>query len=1675
MEPGKPPDSVMVAVRCRPFNTREKNQGEASIITIGEEGRVAIEVPEEGAPPRGFSFDHAYDETSVQPQVYRDLGRPLLEKAFEGWNGTIFAYGQTGSGKSFSMTGSKDMPGIIPHLNSEMFNRIAELQAADPEKKFLVTCSFLEIYNEVLYDLLDPTARGGTSKSRKDSTIEIKEHPVLGVYVQGLQEIAADSGEKIQALMDQGNDMRAVAATNMNATSSRSHSIFIIKMQQVQMLAGQRKEVRATINLVDLAGSERVSKTGATGDKLKEGANINKSLSALGNVINALAEQAKKGKKVFIPYRNSKLTRVLQESLGGNSVTIMLAAISPAAYNFEETLNTLQYADRAKAIQLKARKNEQMTEVGKLKAEIEALKAQMAAGGGGGTGDGALTSAQQAKMQKEIDDYNFMLKQSFEEKERLAREMEQERQNMLARQAEEREAQRRKYEEERKQMLEANTDQWVQLLLRSHRKGDANRDFVTAMEALDAKRRSATETIHEQAAFVSVLQTALAKEAKVFLLKDSQRQASNAKDPEKAKLSMSDVADDMGARVLLEQMLLKMKNLREEINKTPGLTDALRTGLDEIAITADNQVGEIQRLVDEENAVVADEKASGISPDEEAQVARRVTMEQLQLQSNDILLMGEQARKQRAKLDEKGDTPLRRGLSLKDATLVVSLQASLKEVATVVQRSVEAELEQVSKRLAEVLEGAVEVDEAQKIGMEKRVQVLKKELHVLRDILGRDELGKVLHGLSQVVQGVVARTSKRMTMRDKAKDKTLAAREQQVTQMRQEAEQMREELFRENSALKDERSSLQSQLAELKTVNVALQTQLGEYGGLLEQRDAEISQLKVDRKRSDDQTRAALSTALAEQDSLRQHLEEKINAPPAEPAPVMKLDLGINLETISPPPPAEAVKASPYQVGLATLSLGINLDGGKEQVQREVGELVGKLQILNARLAESESQLQQALQRASESAEARQKIEAEELAPMRKRVNLLEAQLKKVFDSNVLQQAAGRRPRSADAASRAHRGHAKKSAPEEVLVTVPEGATAGTQLTVTAPSGKELTVTVPEGVEAGQQLQLEVPADQVPGEEKAPAEEMVLTVPEGATAGTQLTVTAPNGKEVTVTVPEGVEVGQQLQLEVPAAEAAAEVPPEEMASAAAELLDGWGGLGLSFNLNVNTVDEEQELLQQQLTQANAAKEKLEGQLAEAKRDAAEAQHALAEQQLRAESLSMQLKSRGGDDGGEGGGAGGAEGGAAEVAEESSAAELRAQLDELRGGSDQQVMVLKEEQLRLKEEALTAEETALEAEERARELEEQMAELEAEIESLKAKNEELSAAELKAAQLEARLERAEAAGHERARDLEAELEAATAKAEEGASELEQAEEEKYTLAADLEVLQEELEDANAHQKRYYEALMAKEEQMRALREKLARMGERLQYVSELKEAQSVAIGEEVDFGVYKDVEDKDKELARLRAELDRVQLTVDEDALERSFDQLGEGRYSQEDFEEEEDAGGGGGRPGRGASANGGGDARFEEERQRMRQTQQHSDAARGQLEDKLGSAEARAAAATERLAKLEVQTRNQEREIIQLIQAKDALQSREKTMEEEINDLSNQSDSYYETIASLEEQAEGLKQERDTAVAEANGLRTELQQLTQRQAQQLQAVEHELEDERQARLKAEQTLAKALS
>lgn len=340
--------TVRVAVRCRPFNSKEKANGEASCVRIYSD-QVVLVNPANSSEEHSFAFDLVIDENATQESVWVNVGVPILNKAFNGYNGTIFAYGQTGSGKTWSMQGAEghDLAGIIPRMNNRLFERVEAEVKRRPTIQFLITVSYFEVYNEVIFDLLDSTDRKKRSAAAKGG-LEIKEHPVLGVYVKGLQELVVDSSAKLQSIIDQGMGNRTVASTQMNADSSRSHSVFIINLHQKDT-EDESKNVFAKVNLVDLAGSERVKSTGATGSILKEGANINKSLSALGNVINALVE-ASKGKGAFIPYRNSKLTRVLQESLGGNSITAMLAALSPAACNFEETLSTLKYANRAKAI-----------------------------------------------------------------------------------------------------------------------------------------------------------------------------------------------------------------------------------------------------------------------------------------------------------------------------------------------------------------------------------------------------------------------------------------------------------------------------------------------------------------------------------------------------------------------------------------------------------------------------------------------------------------------------------------------------------------------------------------------------------------------------------------------------------------------------------------------------------------------------------------------------------------------------------------------------------------------------------------------------------------------------------------------------------------------------------------------------------------------------------------------------------------------------------------------------------------------------------------------------------------------------------------------------------------------------------------------------------------------------
>mmetsp|Transcript_77248 Transcript_77248/g.145608 ORF Transcript_77248/g.145608 Transcript_77248/m.145608 type:complete len:1180 (-) Transcript_77248:118-3657(-) len=430
-EEGGGAECVKVAVRCRPPSTKELNAGERSIVEMNEAftpadqgtGQVILNDPNGHEEPAKFAFDIVFGLSIRQVDIYEAVGRPALMKTFEGYNGTIFAYGQTGSGKSFTMSGAEgDLRGITPRVNEELFERIAAEQVGS--RRYLVMCSYFEIYNEIIFDLLNPVS----DRSKLGGGLQIKEHPVMGIYVKDLTEIVSEDAQKLEAMIHNGSKARAVSSTMMNASSSRSHSIFTIKVHQKDEEDASRN-VFAKLNLVDLAGSERQKGTGATGQTLKEGANINKSLSALGNVINALVECAS-GKKVFIPYRNSKLTRVLQESLGGNSLCTMLAMMSPAACNYDETVSTLRYANRAKAIKVSATKNEEASQISRLKAEVEELKKKLAnAGTGGGPAGGVGLTEQerkeeQTKFEKQLQEMEGMLNNNWGEKAKLSEEHE---------------------------------------------------------------------------------------------------------------------------------------------------------------------------------------------------------------------------------------------------------------------------------------------------------------------------------------------------------------------------------------------------------------------------------------------------------------------------------------------------------------------------------------------------------------------------------------------------------------------------------------------------------------------------------------------------------------------------------------------------------------------------------------------------------------------------------------------------------------------------------------------------------------------------------------------------------------------------------------------------------------------------------------------------------------------------------------------------------------------------------------------------------------------------------------------------------------------------------------------------------------------------------------------------
>ncbi|XP_053981065.1 kinesin-like protein KIF13B isoform X8 [Hylaeus volcanicus] len=429
-------DKIKVAVRVRPFNRRELELGTQCVVEMTGQQTI-LQHPTtmdkiERNKPKTFAFDHCFhsldpaaDNFASQEVVFDALGRDILDNAFQGYNACIFAYGQTGSGKSYTMMGSGENKGIIPRLCDNLFDMIAKQQSS--ELSYKVEVSYMEIYNEKVHDLLDP-------KPNKH-TLKVREHNVLGPYVDGLSQLAVTSFQDIDNLMAEGNKSRTVAATNMNSESSRSHAVFSVILTQTltDTKSGVSGEKVSRMSLVDLAGSERAVKTGAVGDRLKEGSNINKSLTTLGLVISKLADQnsgSNKNKDKFVPYRDSVLTWLLKDNLGGNSKTVMVATVSPAADNYEETLSTLRYADRAKRIVNHAVVNEDPNAriIRELRQEVETLKEMLLHA----TGQGSIVGQQRTDITEKLSESERLMKemsQTWEEKlvktERLQHERQQ--------------------------------------------------------------------------------------------------------------------------------------------------------------------------------------------------------------------------------------------------------------------------------------------------------------------------------------------------------------------------------------------------------------------------------------------------------------------------------------------------------------------------------------------------------------------------------------------------------------------------------------------------------------------------------------------------------------------------------------------------------------------------------------------------------------------------------------------------------------------------------------------------------------------------------------------------------------------------------------------------------------------------------------------------------------------------------------------------------------------------------------------------------------------------------------------------------------------------------------------------------------------------------------------------
>ncbi|KAL4449059.1 hypothetical protein ABPG74_021051 [Tetrahymena malaccensis] len=379
-------NNILVAIRCRPLNQREIERSEYEVVRILDERVVVLIDPyyeqnqndvlrKNRNKEMQFAFDYAFDETISQNEIYEKTSNFLLDGVIEGFNATVFAYGATGAGKTYTMVGSPDNPGIMSRTMNQLYYLI---QQNSNQNHFVVRVSYLEIYNENIKDLL----------SIEDKNLDLREDPSQGVVVAGITEIECSSTQEIMALLKVGNRNRTKEATEANEASSRSHAVLQVQVEIKQVEQGPQEEVKyAKLSMVDLAGSERAANTSNRGIRMIEGAKINQSLLCLGNCIQALSQiQEKKNSNLFVPYRGSKLTRLLKDSLGGNCRTVMIANVSPSVLTFEDTYNTLNYANRAKNIKTNVVRNILNVEnhlnnyaqiIQNLRQENESLKKQL--------------------------------------------------------------------------------------------------------------------------------------------------------------------------------------------------------------------------------------------------------------------------------------------------------------------------------------------------------------------------------------------------------------------------------------------------------------------------------------------------------------------------------------------------------------------------------------------------------------------------------------------------------------------------------------------------------------------------------------------------------------------------------------------------------------------------------------------------------------------------------------------------------------------------------------------------------------------------------------------------------------------------------------------------------------------------------------------------------------------------------------------------------------------------------------------------------------------------------------------------------------------------------------------------------------------------------------------------